>query len=404
VIPPSSPTKFVAHRDEILKNHLMNRWRIVSLPAILACNALTASATNEKAAEDSPRLPTVMHMSAANCATLELRDGHYLLTTKHAWEPPDFSSIWTVVAFTRKLVVFRRHDSPNPANPAGLNGWDVTYTGQISADGNSLVNITENGAPAPYMHLAWGSALDSVPGSNEERDRREEARINQDGGTGDGSQSITADDALNRGNQALMRQDTKNAERWWRLSAGEGNTEAQFQMGIFYEYGQGGTIDRALAMEWFQKSADHGNIQARDYLVYKSANVQQAIIQLYMSLENDPDISRLQFILGAKENIRNLTIEDSKPVDMRSEKEFSMIVMFSARRSATTTPDSNRKSDTIIPADLFSLAPILQAFTITKTEDPTKYVVRMPYVGAPGHGIFALSRPHFSQPVTGPSW
>ena len=123
--------------------------------------------------------PEVMHFCAKNCGTLLWQSGHYEPVIKPSYCPPDWTSIWTVESFTRDLVILRRHDSPCAANPLSIpNGWDAVYTGKMSAEGNSLifekVDARQNDAifvdPA-NLRLAWGSAINTVPGSNEERDR-----------------------------------------------------------------------------------------------------------------------------------------------------------------------------------------------------------------------------------------
>jgi hypothetical protein len=64
-----------------------------------------------------------------------------------------------------------RHDVPAAWN--GFNA-DVVYQGQVSND--RLTNVTVNGTHVPDINLAWGFALESLPGSNAERDRRQSAQ------------------------------------------------------------------------------------------------------------------------------------------------------------------------------------------------------------------------------------
>jgi hypothetical protein len=45
----------------------------------------------------------------------------------------------------------------------------VTYQGDVSND--RLVNVTLNGRAVPDINMAWGAALDTLPGSNAERDK-----------------------------------------------------------------------------------------------------------------------------------------------------------------------------------------------------------------------------------------
>jgi hypothetical protein len=104
--------------------------------------------------------PRVLHFCWTNCATLTLENGHYVRT-----DGTDES--WTIERFTPTSVVLRRHDVP-----AAWNGFstDVTYQGQVSNE--RLINVTVNGSAVPDIKLAWGAALDTLPGSNAERDQR----------------------------------------------------------------------------------------------------------------------------------------------------------------------------------------------------------------------------------------
>jgi hypothetical protein len=112
-----------------------------------------------------------MHFCAANCFTLMLDDGRYIATNKYSWNPPDYRSVWTIENFTRELVILHRRESPKP--------FDVVYKGQISKEGDRLINIVSNDKPSPNLKLTWGAALNSTPGSNEERDRAKPQQAQQ---------------------------------------------------------------------------------------------------------------------------------------------------------------------------------------------------------------------------------
>jgi hypothetical protein len=58
-----------------------------------------------------------------------------------------------------------RHDAP-----AAWNGFspDVIYQGQAAND--ELIDVMVNGVPVPDVNMAWGTALQTLPGSNAERD------------------------------------------------------------------------------------------------------------------------------------------------------------------------------------------------------------------------------------------
>jgi hypothetical protein len=122
--------------------------------------------------KDPQTLPNVMHFCAGNCQTLTWDHGHFVAGPRYPWESPNHTSIWTVERFTRQSVILRRHDSPDPGVP-GWPGGNVLYAGHMSNDGNSLIFDTENGGVrnVEKLKLAWGAALDTVPGNNAERDR-----------------------------------------------------------------------------------------------------------------------------------------------------------------------------------------------------------------------------------------
>jgi WXXGXW repeat (2 copies) len=109
--------------------------------------------------DDARVPPPALHVCWTNCFTLVAQDGAYVRT-----DGTDES--WSVERFTGDEFVLRRHGAP-----AEWNGFhaDVTYAGQIAND--RLVNVTVNGQPVSDIQMAWGSALDSLPGSNAERDR-----------------------------------------------------------------------------------------------------------------------------------------------------------------------------------------------------------------------------------------
>lgn len=112
--------------------------------------------------------PTVMHFCDVNCTTLQWDKGRYVTINRNGFESADFSDIWTVESFTRESVILHRTATGNFA-------FSVVYKGQISQDGNTLINAANpfaslSGQPA-QIRLAWGTALNTVPGGNAERDR-----------------------------------------------------------------------------------------------------------------------------------------------------------------------------------------------------------------------------------------
>jgi hypothetical protein len=123
----------------------------------------TDTATGRNSAEqieDPHTPPHEMHFCWTNCFTLTFNNGVYGRTDGS-------DETWTVERFTSATVVLHRHDVP-----AAWNGFsaDVVYQGQVSND--RLISVAVNGKPVPTIDFAWGFALETLPGSNAERDRR----------------------------------------------------------------------------------------------------------------------------------------------------------------------------------------------------------------------------------------
>jgi hypothetical protein len=110
--------------------------------------------------EDPRSPPAQLHFCWTNCFTLALDNGVYRRT-----DGTDES--WTVETFSNDALVLHRHDAP-----AAWNGYspDVVYAGQVSND--RLIGVTVNGKPITGIDASWGSALNTLPGSNAERDAR----------------------------------------------------------------------------------------------------------------------------------------------------------------------------------------------------------------------------------------
>jgi hypothetical protein len=113
--------------------------------------------------EDTFTPPSVIHFCWTNCFTLELDNGVY----KRA---DGSDETWTVERFTPESFLLHRHDAP-----AAWNGFkaDVAYEGRIAS--GQLVSVTVGGRPVDDIQAAWGPALETLPGSNAERDQRNSA-------------------------------------------------------------------------------------------------------------------------------------------------------------------------------------------------------------------------------------
>ena len=116
--------------------------------------------------EDPGFPPRELHFCWTNCFTLILDNGVYRRT-----DGTDES--WTVETFSAKAIVLHRHDAP-----ADWNGYsqDVVYGGQVSND--RLIGVTVDGKPISGIDASWGTALNTLPGSNAERDAKNTANPN----------------------------------------------------------------------------------------------------------------------------------------------------------------------------------------------------------------------------------
>jgi len=109
-------------------------------------------------------VPPVLHFCWTNCFTLTLAHGLYV-------RADGSDETWTIERYTPTSFVLHRHDGP-----AAWNGFsaDVTYRGDVSNE--RLENVTVNGARVSGIRMAWGDALDTLPGSNAERDQGNSAQ------------------------------------------------------------------------------------------------------------------------------------------------------------------------------------------------------------------------------------
>jgi hypothetical protein len=108
-------------------------------------------------------LPAAMHWCAMHCITLVWKTDHYT----NAAAPGN--SVLTVESFTPESVLLHRTDfKPHPAT--------AVLTGKLSPHGDSIVDGTITWTDHPERSFpftaAWGAALDTVPGSDQERARR----------------------------------------------------------------------------------------------------------------------------------------------------------------------------------------------------------------------------------------
>ena len=63
-----------------------------------------------------------------------------------------------------------------------------------------------------------------------------------------------------------MPQDYAAAVSWYRKAADQGDANAQYNLGIMYDNGQGVPQDYAAAAAWYRKAADQGDARGQSNL------------------------------------------------------------------------------------------------------------------------------------------
>ena len=54
--------------------------------------------------------------------------------------------------------------------------------------------------------------------------------------------------------------------KWYRLAAEQGNADAQNNLGVMYQYGDGVLQDYAEAVKWYRLAAEQGDAEAQNNL------------------------------------------------------------------------------------------------------------------------------------------
>ncbi len=110
---------------------------------------------------------------------------------------------------------------------------------------------------------------------------------------------------------AYDRGDYETALREWRPLAEQGDADAQFNLGVMYDIGQGVAQDYAEAAKWYRRGAEQGDADAQYNLGVMYVNG-QGVAQKYVQ-------AHLWFSLAASrlppgEN-RNIAVQDRDAVE-----------------------------------------------------------------------------------------
>ena len=93
-------------------------------------------------------------------------------------------------------------------------------------------------------------------------------------------ESITANEAYAKGLSAYNNKNYKEAVEWYLTAAEQGHTDAQYNLGVFYEIGEGVDQSWRESIKWYRKAAEQGHSKAQNTLgdrYYSSASYTEAI-------------------------------------------------------------------------------------------------------------------------------
>lgn len=80
------------------------------------------------------------------------------------------------------------------------------------------------------------------------------------------AQGSAASDDFDAGLQAFRTGDTNGALQIWKRLANQGNSTAQYNLGVVYERGKGVGANIPQAMIWYRKAAENGRPDAQNNL------------------------------------------------------------------------------------------------------------------------------------------
>jgi TPR repeat protein len=102
-----------------------------------------------------------------------------------------------------------------------------------------------------------------------------------------------------------VKQDYLEAERWYKLAAGQGDANAQFALGMWYVDGTGIVQNYAEAVRWYNLAAEQGYSSAQGNLgwMYEQGN---GVVQDYVTAHMWYNLATAKGFDGATENRNNV--------------------------------------------------------------------------------------------------
>ena len=191
---------------------------------------------------DSPvKLPPVIHLCIARCFPVMWDKGHYVNFG------PENTSIYTIESFTRESIILHRTDK-------GHFPLTADMTGQMSDDGNSIVNgrivwTSGNSGSGPFRAV-WGKAILYQEQSDQDEGQRRILNI-----PCDASSRVSIAEASERAEQLLEADDLTTATCWMRIGATQGDAQAQGALASIMYRGVGVPVNIPEAALWAEKAS-----------------------------------------------------------------------------------------------------------------------------------------------------
>lgn len=86
------------------------------------------------------------------------------------------------------------------------------------------------------------------------------------------------------------KKDLAEAVKWFRKAAEKGNAEAQYGLGICYEYGQGVEKDLAESVKWYRKAAEQGLADAQcafGICIVRARDIARAHLEVFVQISEE---------------------------------------------------------------------------------------------------------------------
>jgi len=119
----------------------------------------------------------------------------------------------------------------------------------------------------------------------------------------------------------------KDAFKEWNEAAQQGDADAQYNLGCMYVRGEGVPQNRAWAIEWLQRAADQGDVDAATWLLFSNPVTDDRRKQFFSRRLKSTDRFRLTFVVQLSDGKihRRACSTDEKD---GAEIEFSLGLMY----------------------------------------------------------------------------